>query len=32
MEIPVPEYILLKLTKGDHQEIFCCVPLWKAVS
>lgn len=32
MEIPVSKYILFKLTTGDHQEIFCFVPLWKAVS
>lgn len=24
MEIPIPEYTLFKLTKGDRQEIFCC--------
>lgn len=32
IEIPVPEYMLFQLTKGDHQEIFCCAPLWKAAS
>lgn len=34
MAITVPEYIPFnyKMTKGNSQEIFCCVAVWEAVS